>query len=90
MCGPKECDEYLKGRSERMDWDATGVRNLVRSGALALGATFLGCGLFFTFPDWLAEQLGRVLPLWWYEKEVREVECGVEHVHLTFARGALS
>ena len=37
-------------------------------------ATFLGCFVLFTFPDWVAAQLNRSLPYWFYE---REVSCNV-------------
>ncbi len=38
---------------------------------LAFLATFSGCFFFYTLPDAIAAQLGRVLPFWFYEGQVR-------------------
>ena len=38
---------------------------------LAFLATFAGCVLFYTLPDAVAAQLGRVMPIWFYEGQVR-------------------
>ena len=46
------------------------LKNLLRGAALAMLATFLGCFVVFTFPDWVAAQLNRSLPYWFYEREV--------------------
>ena len=46
------------------------LKNLLRGAALAMLATFLGCFVLFTFPDWVAAQLNRSLPYWFYEREV--------------------
>ena len=41
----------------------------MRGALLAIGATFLGCALFFTVPDAIAAALDRSLPYWFYESE---------------------
>ncbi|CAL8466898.1 g6434 [Coccomyxa elongata] len=45
------------------------LKNLLRGAALATLATFLGCFLIFTVPDFLAAQLNRQMPYWFYESE---------------------
>ena len=40
---------------------------------LAFLATFCGCFCFYTLPDTIAAQLGRVMPIWFYEGQVRGV-----------------
>ena len=47
------------------------LKNLLRGAALAMAATFLGCFLVYTLPDWAAAQLNRTMPYWFYEREVR-------------------
>ena len=73
------------------------LKNGLRGALLAFMATFAGVFLFFTFPDWLASTVGRVLPFWFYENEVRGPGClhlpslaGVAHLypHLVPLRGA--
>ncbi len=69
-----------------------GIKNLLRGALLAVAATFLGCFLIFTLPDWTAAQLNKQLPYFFYENEVSSrtpqtsVQCsswlGVHaHVH---------
>lgn len=36
-----------------------------------MAATFLGCFLVFTLPDWTTAQLNKQMPYWFYENEVR-------------------
>lgn len=43
---------------------------------LAFLATFCGCFFLYTLPDFIAAQLGRVMPFWFYEGQVR-VAAGV-------------
>ncbi len=38
---------------------------------LAFLATFCGCFFLYTLPDAIAAQLGRVMPYWFYEGQVR-------------------
>ncbi len=57
-----------------------GLKNLLRGGFLAIGATFLGCFLIFTLPDWTAAQLNFQMPYWFYE---REVSCKSMPPHLS-------
>ncbi|KAK9916355.1 hypothetical protein WJX75_001678 [Coccomyxa subellipsoidea] len=45
------------------------LKNLLRGAALATLATFLGCFLIYTVPDFLAAQLNRQMPYWFYESE---------------------
>jgi hypothetical protein len=47
------------------------LKNLLRGAALAMAATFLGCFVVYTLPDWVAAQLNRTMPYWFYEREVR-------------------
>ncbi len=47
-----------------------GIKNLLRGAMLAVAATFLGCFLIFTLPDWTAAQLNKQLPYFFYENEV--------------------
>lgn len=42
-------------------------KNVIRGFFLAFLGTFSGCILFYSAPDAIAEQMGRVLPLWFYE-----------------------
>lgn len=44
-----------------------GAKNIMRGFFLAFLATFAGCFLFYTLPDAVAAQLGRVMPIWFYE-----------------------
>jgi hypothetical protein len=48
-----------------------GAKNIMRGFFLAFLATFAGCFLFYTLPDAVAAQLGRVMPIWFYEGQVR-------------------
>ena len=48
-----------------------GIKNLLRGVLLAVAATFLGCFLIYTLPDWTAAQLNKQLPYAFYENEVR-------------------
>lgn len=52
--------------------DGAALKNLLRGAALATLATFLGCFLIFTVPDFLAAQLNRQMPYWFYESEVSQ------------------
>ena len=47
---------------------------------LAIAATFLGCFLIFTLPDWTAAQINKQLPYWVYENEVSSVTLQVANV----------
>ena len=42
----------------------------MRGALLATAATFLGCALFFTLPDFVAAQMNKAMPYWFYESEV--------------------
>lgn len=42
----------------------------MRGALLATAATFLGCALFFTLPDFMAAQMNKAMPYWFYESEV--------------------
>ena len=46
-----------------------GAKNVGRGLLLAVGATFAGCALTYSFPDALASALGRSMPYWFYESE---------------------
>ena len=46
-----------------------GAKNVGRGLLLAVGATFGGCALLYSFPDALATAVGRSLPYWFYESE---------------------
>lgn len=48
-----------------------GMKNIIRGAGLSIFVTFLGCFLAFTAPDLVAAQLGKTLPYWFYESEVR-------------------
>ena len=55
----------------------------MRGALLATAATFLGCALFFTLPDFVAAQLNKAMPYWFYESEV---SCSQVHVEpMTFS-----
>ena len=61
-------------QNEAMSKEATGrsgIKNILRGLVLALFATFIGCAVFYTVPDFLASQLNKSLPYWFYESEVR-------------------
>lgn len=47
-----------------------GSKNILRGFFLAFLATFCGCFFFYTLPDAVAAQLGRVMPIWFYEGQV--------------------
>jgi hypothetical protein len=47
---------------------------------LAIAATFLGCFLIFTLPDWTAAQINKQLPYWFYENEVSSLTLQVANV----------
>ena len=49
----------------------------MRGALLATAATFLGCALFFTLPDFVAAQLNKAMPYWFYESEVGHSELHV-------------
>ncbi|CAL5225652.1 g8510 [Coccomyxa viridis] len=49
--------------------NSSGIKNLLRGALLAVAATFLGCFLIFTLPDWTAAQLNKQLPYFFYENE---------------------
>lgn len=53
---------------------------MLRGAMLAVAATFLGCFLFFTLPDWTAAQINKQLPYWFYEREVSSVTLQVADV----------
>ncbi|KAI7841013.1 hypothetical protein COHA_005241 [Chlorella ohadii] len=44
-----------------------GSKNILRGFFLAFLATFCGCFFFYTLPDAVAAQLGRIMPIWFYE-----------------------
>lgn len=50
-----------------------GGKNIMRGCFLAFLATFCGCFFLYTLPDAIAAQLGRVMPFWFYEGQVRRV-----------------
>ena len=35
-----------------------------------MAATFLGCLLIYTLPDWVSAQINKQMPYWFYEREV--------------------
>ena len=35
-----------------------------------MAATFLGCFLIYTLPDWVSAQINKQMPYWFYEREV--------------------
>lgn len=51
-----------------------GSKNVLRGFFLAFLATFAGCLLSYTIPDAVAAAMGRVMPVWFYEGQVR---CGL-------------
>jgi DNA polymerase delta subunit 1 len=53
-----------------------GIRNVIRGGILAVIATFIGCALTWTLPDFFASQLGKELPYWFYANETRLLTLG--------------
>ena len=48
-----------------------GLKNILRGALLAVAATFLGCFLIYTLPDWVSAQINKQMPYWFYEREVR-------------------
>ena len=50
---------------------STGLKNILRGALLAVAATFLGCFLIYTLPDWVSAQINKQMPYWFYEREVR-------------------
>ena len=67
--------------------EGAGGKNILRGCFLAFLATFLGCAAFYTAPDAIAAQLGRVIPLWFYEGQVR-ADNGCERLGLKGVRSA--
>lgn len=57
------------------------LKNLLRGAALATLATFLGCFLIYTVPDFLAAQLNRQMPYWFYESEVTRCPKDISCMH---------
>lgn len=53
-----------------------GGKNIMRGFFLAFLATFCGCFCFYTMPDAIAAQLGRVLPFWFYEGQSMVLAIG--------------
>jgi hypothetical protein len=53
-----------------------GGKNIIRGAFLAFLATFLGCFLLYTLPDAVAANMGRVLPLWFYEAQNQLLAIG--------------
>ena len=49
---------------------SAGLKNILRGALLAVAATFLGCFLIYTLPDWVSAQINRQMPYWFYEREV--------------------
>lgn len=62
----------------------TGSKNIMRGAFLAFLATFCGCICFYTLPDFVASQLGRVMPFWFYEGQVRGETSGDASLLLLF------
>ena len=49
---------------------SAGLKNILRGALLAVAATFLGCFLIYTLPDWVSAQINKQMPYWFYEREV--------------------
>ena len=66
-----------------------GAKNIMRGFFLAFLATFCGCFCFYTLPDAIAAQLGRVMPIWFYEGQV-SLQCHLPPAVLPTAPAGLS
>lgn len=56
-------------------------KNLWRGALLTVMATFLGPFLFFTVPDFLVTTITKgAMPLWFYQSEVRAVQCCLDDI----------
>lgn len=60
----------VRGQEMSDDEKKQGANNILRGCFLAFLATFAGCAALYTVPDAVAAQLGRVMPLWFYEGQV--------------------
>ena len=67
---PCACLELLSADAHGL----AGIKNIMRGALLATAATFIGCALFFTLPDFVAAQLNKAMPYWFYESEVGHSE----------------
>ena len=68
----KQCGVFPTGGQYATPDEKKNVgKNMIRAALLGLFGMFMGTMLFWTLPDAISAQLGKTMPVWFYESQVK-------------------